>query len=141
MSHIDPKVKKMIIKSISKHVGDLVITRGKNNTVLGTDIDILYYNKRAICIESYIHEAVDYFDENVSTKVSYQANTYMNKVNPDLLTLPNNQAEDFHSVVANIYGKLNKKYDILKMLLLLFILELSHQQNKTNINSRYCYSF
>ena len=74
VSHINPKFSTMIIEAIAKQFGYLVITRGKKCTFLCMDIEILDNNKLAIGMKSYIQEAVDFFNEEMSTKVSSPEN-------------------------------------------------------------------
>ena len=61
MSHVNLKINIMITGAIAKHFGDLVITRGKNHTFLGIDIELLDDNKLVICMKSYIQEAIIFF--------------------------------------------------------------------------------
>ena len=61
VSHINPKVNTIIIEAIEKHLGDLVITRAKNHTLLHMDIELLDDNKLEISMKSHIQEAIILF--------------------------------------------------------------------------------
>ena len=91
-------------------------------------------------MKRYIQEAICFFDKDVSTEVSSPPNKKLYGVDPYSPTLPEKQAEYFRSIVANIYGQLNKHNQVLKLQLLYFVIELSHQHNETKIKSRDCYS-
>ena len=102
MSHADPKVNTTIIKATAKHFGNLVIARGKNHTFLGMDIGLLDDNKIEIGMKGYIQEAINVFDEEMSTKVSYPENKNLHKVNKYSHKPPTKQTEDLHSILENI---------------------------------------
>ena len=65
-------------------------------------IELLDNNNTEIATKSYIQEAIGFFDEDVSTKVSSPVNKNMHKGNKDSPTIPNNNAEYFHSIVAKL---------------------------------------
>ena len=87
MSHVDPKFNTMIIEAISICFWDLVITSGGKNTFPGMEIELLDNNMLTIGVKSYTQEAIDFFDEDVSTKVSSPENKNQHKVNPYSPTL------------------------------------------------------
>ena len=64
----------MIIEAIAKHFGVLVLKMVKTYTLLGMEIELLDYNKLEIGIKSYIQEAIYFFNNYVSTKISYSVN-------------------------------------------------------------------
>ena len=46
-------------------------------------------------MKRYIQEAINFSDDDMSTKLSSPANKNMHEVNPDYATLPKNQIEMF----------------------------------------------
>ena len=88
------------------------------------DIGLLDDNKIEIGMKGYIQEAINVFDEEMSTKVSYPENKNLHKVNQDSPTLPKNQAEYFHSIFAKLYKQLYNHNQILKLQLIFLVLEL-----------------
>ena len=105
VSQVEAKFNTMIIEIIEKNIGYLFITRVKNHTFLGMYIDLLENNKLEIGMKSYIEEAINFFGENLSTKVSSKANKIIHKVNSDPSKTVKNKSEYFHSNVANILWK------------------------------------
>ena len=78
------------------------MTRSRNHTFVGTDIDLIDGNKLTISMNNYIQESIYLFDENINKKVWSVVNKNLHKVNPDSPILPKKQAEDFYSIVENI---------------------------------------
>ena len=92
----------MIIKDISNLFGVLVITRGRNQTLLGMKIETIDGNNIEIVTKHDIQESIERFYEDVSTKVSTEAKKNMHKVNPESPIPPKKKAKYFHPMVANI---------------------------------------
>ena len=63
-------------------------------------IYLLENNKLAIGTKSYIYEAMDFFDKDVSTKEPSAANKNLHEVNPVPPIIPKNQLKYVHSIVA-----------------------------------------
>ena len=66
------------------------------------DIGLLDDNKIEIGMKGYIQEAINVFDEEMSTKVSYPENKNLHKVNKYSHKPPTKQTEDLHSILENI---------------------------------------
>ena len=59
-------------------------------------------------VQRAISTRLFFLDEDVYTNVSYTANKNLHEVNPDPPLLPKNNVEDFYSIVAKLYGKINE---------------------------------
>ena len=79
-----------------------MITSGKNHTLLGMEIYLLDDNNLENGMKSNTPDAINFLNQGVSTKVSSPASKNIQEVNTDPLTLPENQIEDFHSMVVKL---------------------------------------
>ena len=64
--------------------------------------EIIDVKKIEIDLKNYTQDFMELFDEDMSTELLSAENKNLQKVNPEPPILPNNQAEYFHSIVANI---------------------------------------
>ena len=115
MSQVDPKVNTILTKDIAKQIGYLVITRGKKYTFLGMYIEILDNKNIAIVMKSYIQEAIGFFDEGVSTKLSSPGNKIYTRLIQTPLHYQRIRQNICIPLLKIFYGQLNKNDQIFKL--------------------------
>ena len=94
VSHVDENVVTEIIEEISKHFGDLAVTRG----------DILFGEDGLIKISQHdqVQEALDKFGETYGHHLSSPCANHLWNVNENAEKLDKEKADLFHSVVAKL---------------------------------------
>ena len=59
-----------MIEKIVEHFGNLTVSRGNKHKLLGTDIELLVDGKLSVFMKYYIEESIDFFGEELITKLS-----------------------------------------------------------------------
>jgi hypothetical protein len=100
LSHVDPKVVDLILNEVSKHFGDLVITRGKEHDLLGMKIKIRPDKKVEISMKPTIQKAINSFPEDLDGTVCSPAARHLWKTNDNSKALDKERSDIFHSISA-----------------------------------------
>ena len=102
ISHIDPKVVKEILNRIEKRFGNLTITRGKQHTFLGMDINFIRSGKVKILMKEYIVECIEAYELKEDKMAATPAKNDLFDINEDSLRLSDTKAKLLHSIVAKL---------------------------------------
>ena len=100
LSHVDPKVVDSVLKEVSKHFGDLVITRGNEHDLLGMKIKIRKDKKVELSMKPTIQKALDDFPEDLDGTVCSPAARHLWKTDNKSEELDTERSEIFHSISA-----------------------------------------
>ena len=102
LSHADEKVVTEIIKEISKHFGDLAVTRGRSHNFLGIDILLGEDGLVEISQHDQVQEALNKFGETCDNHVSSPCANHLWDVNENAEKLSKEKSDLFHSIVAKL---------------------------------------
>ena len=102
ISHRDPNVVSRVIADIERHFGKMTVTRGKQHTFLGMDIELRPDGNVALSMVDYISDAIAVFGEDVSTSASTPAATGLYTVRDNVPLLSPSRKELYRSVVAKL---------------------------------------
>jgi len=102
LSHADEKVVTEIIKEISKHFGDLAVTRGRSHNFLGIDILLGEDGLVEISQHDQVQEALNKFGETYDHHVSSPCANHLWDVNENAEKLSKEKSDLFHSIVAKL---------------------------------------
>jgi ABC-type transport system involved in cytochrome bd biosynthesis, ATPase and permease components len=101
ISHKSQAIVDRMLKRLSDIYGDLSITRGSKHTFVGMDLEFKN-GEVTVGMESYLHESIEAFPEEINKKVNSPAASHLYNINPDAKKLPEHMREIFHSVVAKL---------------------------------------
>ena len=102
ISHVDSTVVTEVIAQIEEKFGKMTVMRGKEHTFLGMKITLLQDKTVKICMEDYVKEAIEDFQEDVTKGATTPANKNLFEIDPESPQLDKTQAERYHSVVAKL---------------------------------------
>ena len=68
ISHVEYAVVTSIIEKIEGRLGKMTVTRGKEHTFLGMDIQYLVNGTATICMKGHLEEAINEFDASLTRK-------------------------------------------------------------------------
>ena len=101
VSHVDKKVVDDIIAEVTKHFGDLTVSRGNKHTFLGIHFEI-ENGLFKLNMKDQILEAIDTFRDDVSLNVTSPATKNLREVDETSQQLDKEKSMTFHSVVAKL---------------------------------------
>ena len=102
ISHLDSKVVDDVLNKIERRFGKLTITRGKQHTFLGMDIDFIGNAKVEIAMRSYVLECIEPYGLKKNETAVTPARNDLFDINEDSPKLPFDEAELLHSIVAKL---------------------------------------
>jgi len=102
VSHEDEEVVTWILGEISKHFGELTITRGDNHQFLGMKIQINKNETVSLSMQTHIKEAIEAYGDDVSKKIATPADRNLFTINDESEELDEGRSAIFHSVVAKL---------------------------------------
>ncbi len=102
VSHKDENVITDVINAISKHFGDLKISRGREHSFLGMNVKYNDNSTVSISMKDHIREAIEAFGEEITSGVSTPADRNLHLVNEQAEQLNHEQSIIFHSVTAKL---------------------------------------
>ena len=100
ISHTDPAVVDSIIQELTKEIGELSITRGKEHKCLVMNIMIRDDNKIEIEMIEQLKEAIEWLGEEIENSTSSPANKKLFTSDDDAKQLNDEKSELFHSIIA-----------------------------------------
>ena len=114
ISHVDQGVVSRVVQQIEGHFGKMTVTRGKEHTFLGMNIEYTNDRKAIISMRNYLEEAIDECGMEIKREVATPARRTLFEVDPKAKLLNKHQAETFHRVVAKLlYVSIRARSDIL----------------------------
>ena len=102
ISHKDAQVVSDIIQMLRSIYGDVLVSRGPDQTYLGMDFDLSIDGEVSISMKGYISEIIEEFPEEIGTTTTTPAATHLFDINKERLLLPLEQKEMFHQTVAKL---------------------------------------
>jgi len=102
LSHKDPAVVTEVLEEISKHFGNLTITRGKKHTFLGMNITMRKDKKFEIEMKDQLLETIQSFGEKIEGEVANPATKNLLHIPEEDEDLDEEREKRFHSVVAKL---------------------------------------
>ena len=90
----------MVQKKFEDKVGKMKITRGKEHTYLGMNLDFSIKGEVKIGMTEYVDDMIDKFSEKITGTVNTPAAENLFQVNETSRKLNNNKAQEFHTIVA-----------------------------------------
>ena len=101
ISHIDKEVVSSVINDISKHFGELTVSRGTKNDFLGMDIEIKEC-KVFISMKKQIMEAIEWGARQSGKKPATPATNDLFMKNDEAKSLSIEKSDTFHSIVQKL---------------------------------------
>ena len=102
ISHKNPRVVTSILSKIEKRFGKLTITRGKQHTFLGMDIDFVKDSKVKIGMKQYVLECIEAYELKNKDMAASPARSDLFMIDEKSSRLPEPDAELLHSIVAKL---------------------------------------
>jgi hypothetical protein len=102
ISHVEYGVVTRIIEKIEARFGKMAVTRGKQHTFLGMDIEYLENGTATIRMKGHLEEAIDEFDAEISQSASSPGKRDLFEINEESERLSTKVSEIFHSVTARL---------------------------------------
>ena len=103
VTHVDDEVITSLLEEISKHFGDLKITRGLEHSFLGMKLQIDEESKTVqVSMEGHIQDAINSFGEQINSAVATPAERNLHEVRATAEQLEGDKAAIFHSVTAKL---------------------------------------
>ena len=114
ISHVDSNVVTSIIEMIESHFGKMTVTRGREHIFLGMKISYKTDGTAQVCMESYLREALEISQMELSRTAITPARKDLFDVSPTATPLSTEDAERFHSVAAVLlYVSMRARSDLL----------------------------
>ena len=102
ISHINPSVVTEILNKLEKRFGKLTITRGKQHTFLGMDIDFIKHGRVKISMKEYVLECIEAYNLSEKEITSSPAKNDLFHINAETERLASGEQEKLHSILAKL---------------------------------------